>query len=67
MNTNSRGLINFCRNIQPLMLKLHNAKKPITLTQAEMHQISQFYLEVMDTIMQGGMSEPTDNICGEHE
>lgn len=49
-DSNARGLMNFCKNIKPLMLKLHEASKPVTLTQAEMHQISEFYLETVDVL-----------------
>ena len=50
MNPNIRDLLNFSKNVRPLMLKLHKATKPLTLTPEEMSRISNFYLEVADML-----------------
>ena len=41
-----QGIKNFAINIKPIMVKIRNGKKPPT-TQ-ELHDILQFYLEVVD-------------------
>lgn len=48
MNVRLQGLLNFGYNIKPLIKKLQEARKPETLTLAEMNQIVQFYLEALD-------------------
>jgi len=47
---NIQGISNFTVNIKPLMKKLQEAHKPETLTTAEMNQIVQYYLEVVDLL-----------------
>jgi hypothetical protein len=46
-NQEFEGLKNFTRNIKPVILKIKDGKK---LTQSELNQIKEFYLEVAANI-----------------